>query len=98
MATLEEQAIQYRIAFITALYKGQKEELLKSEIKDLHRMNFSSVEEFEAFAKDRFENNPYRLATEEELDAIMEQTDLGATGSDERTEDEKTMDSIMEHL
>lgn len=98
MKTVEEQLLQMRAAYIKSLYKGQPEVAITVAMKDLHRMNFDSVEDFETYVKDQFQTNPNREATDEEMDAIMGYMGLEGTSNDTRSKEDRDLDEIMLHL
>lgn len=97
MATVEEQLTELRIAHIKRLYNGQPEAVIKAAIKNIHRMEFDSVEEFETYAVDAFQNDPTREASEEELNVICANMGLDVT-KDTRTTEEKEIDEIFKYI
>jgi|GEM_PF-6731642 len=98
MATPEEQLTELRISFVKNLYKGQPQKVIDSAVKDIHRMNFDSVEEFENFYTERFQDDPNREATTSELNDVFCNMGLGELEEDSRSQEEKDLDNIMKHI
>jgi hypothetical protein len=98
MKTVEEQLLEMRIAFVKSIYNGQPEPVVNAAIKDLDRMNFDSVEDFEEHFKEQFQSNPNREATEEELDSLMDYMGLGRLAKDTRTAEERDLDEIFKNI
>ena len=98
MATIEEQLSQVRLAYIEKLYEGQPQQVIKAATKNVDRMSFDTVEDFEEWADETYQSDPKREANAAEINEISEYMGLGKSDEDPRTQSEKDIDEIMKGI
>jgi hypothetical protein len=98
MATIEEQLLEYRTEHLRKLWAGQPERFINSLLKELHRMEFESTEDFNTWAQDNFESTEGREASEEELNVLADAMGLPRMKQDTRTHEQKELDDIFKNM